>query len=141
MPRRLLLVVALACVSPSWSSAQQIVEAGTMHLSRAKCQWGGLDEISQLTDSVYLPIAQQMVEEGLMLAWGLLEHDYGDGWNIAWYTIASDRQAMFYAREELTRRVERQHPDLWFLEWFGERCHEHEDLIYNVGPHTRGRIR
>ncbi len=139
--RCLIVLAALALASPSWSAAQQIVGAGTMHLSRAKCQWGMLDEISQLTDSIYLPIAQQMVEEGLMLAWGLLEHDYGDGWNIVWYTIASDRQAMFSAREELTTRVEEQFPDLVFLQWFGERCYEHEDAIYSVGPHTRGTIR
>ena len=141
MPRRLLLAAVLVCASPTWAAAQQIVDAGTMHLSRAKCSWGVLDEITELTDSVYLPIAQGMVEEGLMLAYGLLLHDYGDAWNVAWYTIASDRQAMFSAREELTRRVEELFPDLNFLVWFAERCHEHEDLIYNVGPRTRGQIR
>ena len=141
MPRRLVLAAALLCAAPASIEGQQIVEAGTMHLSRAKCSWAVLDEISDLTDSIYVPIAQQMVEEGLMLAYGLLIHDYGDAFNIAWYTIASDRAAMFKARETLTQRVEERFPDLNFLVWFAERCTEHEDLIYSVGPHTIGKIR
>lgn len=141
MTRTFLLGAVLLGAAPSLASGQQFVTAGTMHLSRAKCSWGVLPEIEILTDSIFVPIAQEMVEEGLMLAYGLLIHDYGDAWNVAWYTMASDRQAMFAAREELTRRQEERYPDLHFLTWFAERCHEHEDLIYTVGPHTRGPLR
>ena len=141
MIRAILVTAVLLCGAPALAVGQQFVTAGTMHLSRAKCSWGVLSEIELLTDSIYVPIAQQMVEEGIMLAYGLLIHDYGDGWNVAWYTMAGDRQSMFVAREELTRRQEEQYPDLNFLAWFAERCHEHEDLIYTVGPHTRGPLR
>ncbi len=31
--------------------------------------------------------------------------------------------------------------DLNFLAWFAERCHEDQDEMFIIGPHTRGRIR
>ncbi len=71
---------ALASPFAALAEAQQIIDAGTMHLSRAKCSWGVLDEITALTDTVYVPIAQQMVEEGRLAAYGLLLHDYGTVW-------------------------------------------------------------
>lgn len=141
MLRRAIFTILLVFTLAGETEAQEIIEAGTMHLSRAKCSWGVLDEITALTDSVYVPIAQEMVEEGRMIAYGLLLHDYGTAWNVVWYTIASDREAMFEAREELTARVEEQYPELDFLSWFAERCDEHEDEIFVIGPHTRGRIR
>jgi hypothetical protein len=99
-----------------------------------KCDYGELDAIRQITDSVTVPIAQELVNEGMWVGYGELRHAWADEWNVVYYYLAQDIPTFLSGWQQFASRITERHPDLF--NWFTERCPEHKDNIYNWGPRT-----
>lgn len=114
---------------PSTAQAQ-----GVLIVSQNKCPLDKVPQIRQLTDSLWTPIAQELVNEGKLQAAGSAYHSWGDEWNVVlWYT-AADLPTFLSAWRELTTRVGQRQPSFMpqFLSW----CSEHRDSFYNQGKST-----
>lgn len=62
---------------PSTAQAQ-----GVLIVSQNKCPLDKVPQIRQLTDSLWTPIAQELVNEGKLQAAGSAYHSWGDEWNV-----------------------------------------------------------
>jgi hypothetical protein len=123
--RASLLLVLSLLLAPSVAVSQTLV------LSQNKCAPDKQGQIRQMTDSLWIPVVQELVNEGKINAAGSAYHSWGDEWNVViWYT-AKDIATFVSAFNELVARVEKRHPKLipQFLSW----CHEHKDSFYNMG--------
>jgi hypothetical protein len=108
-----------------------VVAQETLVLSQNKCAPDKQGQIRQLTDSLWIPVVQELVNEGKINAAGSAYHSWGDEWNVViWYT-AKDIATFVSAFNDLVARVEKRHPKLipQFLAW----CSEHKDSFYNMG--------
>jgi hypothetical protein len=107
---------------------------GTLVVSQNKCALDKQSQVRQMTDSLWIPIAQELVNEGKLTAAGSAYHNWGDEWNVVvWYT-ATNVTAFHSAFTELFSRVNQRHPTLvpQFFSW----CSEHKDNIYSMGKAT-----
>ncbi|MCH8123856.1 MAG: hypothetical protein IH853_12135 [Bacteroidetes bacterium] len=136
MTYRPILFLALACLlAPTLSLAQESEPRPTVALSSWKCDWTKLGTIAQLSDSLWVPIEQELVNEGKLTNYGMLIHDWADEWNVVFYRTAVDKTAFFEARAEFGRRFTERHPDAPSLTDY---CTEHKDNIYVLRSFTMG---
>ncbi len=83
------------------------------------------------------PVAQQMVDDGTLLGWGMMTHSWGDEWNVLFYLATPDGTDFMETAGELQNRQ---------IEAFGdesnarflENCTEHKDSIYTWRMFTTG---
>ena len=105
-----------------------------LFISSWKCSFDQIDEIFRSYDSLTVPIEQELVNEGIFVGAGMYRHDWGDEWNVNYYRLAQDRDAVFAAIAEVGRRFQERHPDA------GPgplaQCMAHKDNIYFWGPRT-----
>lgn len=132
------LLALLLCALPATALAQDAPnveepQGPTVGLSYWKCDWQNLSEIEQVGDSLITPIYQELVDEGQILGFGMLSHQWGDEWNIIFYMSAPDTPSYLAAFEEANQRIAERHPDLTPLT---EYCSEHKDNIYTVTTAT-----
>lgn len=124
------LLAVLICALPATALGQ---DNPTVGVSYWKCDWANLQEIQQTADSIVTPIYQEMVDEGTIMNWGMLTHQWGDSWNIVMYTTAADTPAYLNATQEANQRIQERHPDLTPLTDY---CTEHKDNIYTLSTGT-----
>lgn len=134
----IIALIALFCALPATTLAQdappdQEPEPPTIGVSYWKCDWQNMSELAQNTDSLITPIYQELVDEGQILNWGMLTHQWGDSWNVVFYTTAPDTPSFLAANEEAIQRIEERHPDLTDIT---EYCSEHKDNIYTLQTST-----
>ena len=118
----------------SWLASTAVEAQGTLVVSQNKCALDKQGQLRQLSDSLWIPIAQELVNEGKLTAAGSAYHTWGDEWNVVvWYT-ASNITTFLSAFNELIARVNQRHPTLLpqFLSW----CSEHKDSFYGQGRAT-----
>ena len=129
MRRRLLLGTILVIGAPFALNAQ-----GILAVQENKCALDKQGQIHRMIDSLFIPIAQELVNEGKLIAVGSDYHAWGDEWNVvAWYQ-AQDLPTFLAAFRELTKRTNERHPD--FLPQIFSWCSEHKDSFYTVGRMT-----
>ena len=134
------VLTALALVFFSLGSATigvaQEEEAAndTVQLAFWKCDWAEYGNLGQVVDSVWTPIAQELVNEGKLLYFQLLRHTWSDDWNFIFYYRARDIPSFLEAWGELAARIDERHPG--HFDWFVERCEDHKDGFYDSPTHT-----
>jgi hypothetical protein len=127
--KRIILATALACfVVPVTTEAQTLV------VSQNKCMMDKLDDIRAFADSAWIPVAQELVNEGALAGAGSAFHHWGDEWNLVYWYTAEDVPAFLDAFSELFSRVQERFPGS--AEQFQGWCFEHKDSIYRTGPTT-----
>ena len=133
MNRRILFLILICLFAPTASHAQDS-QRETLVLEVWKCQWDKVGIFAQVADSIQVPIAQELIDEGKLLSFGMLAHDFSDEWNVVYYTRAADKTAFFSAVSEMNSRLAERHPD---VNPWGDYCTEHKDNIYVVRAATR----
>ena len=137
MRRPVLMALATVFVLPLSARAQEAGEEDQLprglFVSQWMCPQSAIGDISQAFDSLWIPVQQELVNEGKMVGAGMFFHQWGDEWNVNWYRTGADRQAVFDALAETGRRVNERHGDL--PDMFAE-CTAHKDNIYFWGPRT-----
>ena len=107
---------------------------GILTVSYNKCALDKQEQIRQVMDSLWLPIAQELVNEGKLTGAGSAYHAWGDEWNVViWYT-APNITTFLAGFNELYRRMNQRHPDA--AARFGSWCTEHKDSFYAMGKET-----
>ena len=126
--RRIVLAVALLFLVVPAAHSQVLV------VSQNKCKMDKQGEIRAFADSAWIPIAQELVNEGALNAAGSAYHLWGDEWNVVyWYTVESI-PAFLEAFSEMIERSTERYPG-WIAEW-QSMCWEHKDSMYSAGAMT-----
>jgi hypothetical protein len=124
-----LLALAALAALPTAAVAQEEKEAetyiyGTYFECDVTMQWRA-DEIAK---TVWAPIYDAAVEEGVLTAWGWLTHHTGGKWRRAIYLAAPSMAALFEAQESLGKKItEKSGPGAGE---FGRICGSHVDYVW-----------
>ena len=132
-----LLVVCLAwALLPQTSLAQDDEQSPpTVMISVAQCDRTMIDDLIDRDRERTLPIAQELVDEGMIWSYGVLTHWWGDEWNWVNVMLAADEAAVISANTELGRRYGELYPD---DNMSIEVCPRHRDGFYQGIVTTQG---
>jgi len=132
----LLMVCSLAlALAPISTQAQ---DGPTVMMSSAQCGQNPTGEVLRNERERTLPIAQELVNEGMILEYGLMAHMYGDEWNLVTVVIADDVAAVIAANAELSSRLNDLYPD---DDTYITNCPRHRDVFYQGIGATDGGTR
>lgn len=131
-----MLALLVPLTAPAQEAEEEPQEPSTLVVAQWKCNWTHVETLVERYDSLTVPINQELVNEGMLVAAGMLTHDWGDEWNVSFWWLADDKPTFFAAWEEGNRRFNERHPNPPEDPRFTEACTEHKDTIYNYGPHT-----
>lgn len=135
MKTTLSLTLTLALASSLTASAQD--GQATMGTSSWKCNFSYIGELIDHSANVTLPIAQEMVDNGDLITWGLMTHLFGDEWNVVFYTATPDSDSFIDTATALqTANFAAMSDEETAV--FLENCTEHKDSIYSWTFGTTG---
>jgi len=100
----------------------------TVVFSQNKCDYGKLDGLRDKTEAISAPILNDLVQQGKLLNWGILEHSWGDEWNWNIYYAAKDIPTFLDAFETFVSESTKADPE--FISEYWEACFEHKDAMY-----------
>jgi hypothetical protein len=99
-------------------------------VSFQKIKMADVGTVNKMINEKFAPILNGLVDEKMLLGWGLFNHTWGDEWNVnVWYTV-KDMAAFDKFWEEYMKRLSEKQPDAW-KEMRGY-IQEHKDNIYTI---------
>ena len=127
--KRITFTLTLACML-----VPVTVGAQTLVYSQNKCKLDKLAEIQAFADSAWIPIAQELVNDGALIGVGSAFHHWGDEWNVVYWYVAEDVPGFLDGFAQLYARSEERYPGSaeLFMGW----CFEHKDSFYRMGRMT-----
>ncbi|MEZ4699970.1 MAG: hypothetical protein R2834_06540 [Rhodothermales bacterium] len=102
------LLVALSSVSLAQDAA---APQGFLMFHQNKVAGLDVPRLNQLADSIMRPVLDAMVEEQIIMSWGILTHEWGDEWNWNWYLTTADHASFVSAWAEFSKRIMERFPD------------------------------
>lgn len=129
-----LISLALALVAASPAAAQDEPQPGVASVRYFECGLGNLAEAVRLLNGEWRDVAMDLIDEGMLIDYGILTHAWGDEWNLVDYFVATDIEAFHAAWGELVTRIQAGDPENELFESFAELCPRHKDNIYSVVP-------
>lgn len=109
---------ALAAVFTAAPAVSQ--EAPVVVLQYWKCDVLAMGELRESSETTWIPLAQELVEEGKFDFVQMLESTFSDEWSVIYYFRSPDRATYFAAWDEWVARINERFPDE-ATRWF-ERC-------------------
>ena len=108
----------------------QSEEQPLLVVSFQKIKMADIGTSNKLINEKFAPILNSLVDDKMLLGWGLFNHTWGDEWNVnVWYTV-KDMAAFDKFWEEYMKRTSEKQPDAW-KEMRGY-IMEHKDNIYTI---------
>ena len=130
MRRIRILVAVLALLASGYAVAQ----AQTLVLQQNKCDMGKIGELRAFVDSAFVPIAQELVNEGRIMAFQSAFHAWGDEWNVVYLYVAESIPAFLSAFGEAYSRMMERYPEA--MPMMADWCFEHKDSFLSMGQGT-----
>jgi len=122
----LLFIIMLATGSIQAQESEQPL----LVVSFQKIKMDNVGAANKLINEKIAPILNGLVDDKMLLNWGLFNHAWGDEWNVnVWYTV-KDMAAFDKFWEEYITRINKNQPDAW-KELRGY-IQEHKDNIYSI---------
>lgn len=110
-------LIVILCAFSFFLSVQSILAQeegpGTLVFSQNMVAMKDIGKVNKIIDSLTVPIWQELMDEGMLMGWGQLNHEWGDEWNCNFYYVAKDKDAFFAAWNEFVKRMGERHPDAW----------------------------
>ena len=100
----------------------------TIVFSQNKCDYGEMGALREDVEKIMAPILNDLVQEGKLLNWGVLEHAWGDEWNWNMYYVSKDIPVFLESFNKMISKA--MNADQQFVENFWDRCFEHKDAMY-----------
>lgn len=132
MYRKLALALGLAVLGPSSATAQNA--QNVLVVSQNKCSYAKQEQLQHMIDSVWQPIAQELVNEGKLVSYGSAYHHWGDEWNVVQWYVAPSIPAFLTTFDEIVKRLNQRHPTMF--PFFLSACTEHKDSFLTMGKTT-----
>ena len=108
----------------------QDAENPLLVVSFQKIKMADVGTVNKMINENFAPILNGLVDDKLLLSWGLFNHTWGDEWNVnVWYT-AQGMAAFDKFWEEYMKRLSEQQADAWAK--MRGYIQEHKDNIYTI---------
>ncbi len=107
-----------------------LTKPGWFVLSQNMVPLSDVEELNVLSDSLFVPILNELVDEGKLLSYGLLSHAWGDEWNYNIYYITKDYPAFIEFFNEYVKRVTEKQSDA--LSKAVSLIKAHKDNMYSI---------
>lgn len=117
-----LMIVLVILFSVGAANAQFVV------VSQNKCNMNNISDLNKLIKESGGVILNDLVKEGKLMNWGVMNHNWGDEWNWVIYYVAEDRGKFFGVWDEFVKRFKEKDPEAF--DKFGQWCTEHKDSMY-----------
>lgn len=135
MPRKTLLALCTALLVPAAAHAQQsqppaMQQPGIIVVSQQKCRFDMTRQLHDWYRTNAAPVLNQLVRDGRLIGWGVLEHNWGDEWNDAHYFLARDIPTFMAAFDAFFQGLRQRDPQ--FMQALDRFCSEHKDNIYGL---------
>ena len=111
-----------------------VAHAQTLVLQQNKCESGKVGAIRAFADSAFVPIAQELVNEGKIMGFHSAFHSWGDEWNVVYMYVAEDIPTFLSAFGEAFSRMVERYPDA--MPMMQDWCFEHKDSFLSMGKMT-----
>ena len=85
----------------------------TLVFSQNRVAMKDMNMVNKIVDSLMAPIWNEIMNEGMIMGWGQLNHEWGDEWNCNFYYSAKDKESFFAAWDEFIKRMSERHPGAW----------------------------
>jgi hypothetical protein len=95
-----------------------------------KCDYSKMQDAIKMINETNAPILKEFVDDGKLYSWGVLNHLWGDEWNLIVYYNAKSLSSFEKTFEEMFARIMEKDPD--FMDTWSGMCSEHKDNIYSV---------
>lgn len=128
------LLAGLASGAGAAGLSAQDATAGVTVVRYFECGLADLGEAVEMLNGSWRGYAEELIEEGLLVDYGILTHSWGDEWNLVDWFAATDQAAFQAAWRELLLRFQEDDSDGEQFTRFGELCPRHKDNIYSVVP-------
>jgi len=124
------VAVVLILLFAAGNILAQSNEQPLLVVSFQKIKMDNIGAANKLINEKLAPILNGLVDDKMLLSWGLFNHAWGDEWNVnVWYTV-KDMAAFDKFWEEYISRINKDQPDAW-KELRGY-IQEHKDNIYSI---------
>ena len=100
-----------------------IVSSNMVHM-------GEVGTVNQMGDSIFVPILEELVDEGFIYSFGSFNHTWGDEWNVHYWYTAKDMGTFDKFWAEYVKRVGERHPGAWGK--MVKHFQAHKDNIYTI---------
>ncbi len=127
-----LISLALGATTTAPAVAQDEPQPGVAAVRYFECPLGDLGDAVRLLNGEWRAIAMDLIDEGMLIDYGILTHSWGDEWNLVDYFVATDIAAFHTAWGEMVTRQQARDPENELFESFAELCPRHKDNIYGV---------
>lgn len=122
------IAIAFLLTSISFAQDSKDKKPTTLVFSQNKVQMADMGKANKMIDEIFAPILNQLVDEGMLLGWGQLNHAWGDEWNLNFWYSAKDVGSFHKFWKEYVKRASEKHPEA-----FGnvvKMFQAHKDNIY-----------
>jgi len=87
-------------------------------------------KVNKISDSIFVPILKELVDEGKLYSFGSFNHSWGDEWNVNYWYTAKDMASFDKFWDEYVSRVRERHPNAFgsIVKYF----QAHKDNIYTI---------
>ena len=99
----------------------------TIFMTAWMCDRAAVDTLVATAGERAMPVAQELVNEGMLWSYSVMVHNWGDEWNYVTLMLADDIASGVAANAEFGRRIEAKYGE---DETFVEQCRAHNDGIY-----------
>lgn len=97
-----------------------------------QCSLGKTSEAVRMLNEDFRPYAQEQIDAGRLMDYGILTHAWGDEWNVVDYFIAEDMETWGSAWSAILSSLGEGDPEGEMFQAFAELCPDHKDNIYTV---------
>ena len=91
---------------------------------------GKVGTVNNMVDSVFAPVLNGLVDEGMLMGWGQFNHAWGDEWNVNFWYTAKDMSSFDAFWSEYVKSVSDKHPGAFgaVVKYF----QAHKDNMYTI---------
>lgn len=130
----LAVVLALFIISLSGNSFAQeekkVPKPGWVVSSENIVKSGKMATVNKMIDTAFAPVMKELMDEGILIGWGQLNHAWGDEWNLNIYYINKDHEAFVKFWKEFLKRVKEKFPQV--VKEMSSLLSRHKDNMYYV---------
>ena len=114
----------------SGSSFAQDSEQPLLIISQNMVSMSDVGKVNKMSDSIFVPILKELVDEGMLYSFGNFSHSWGDEWNVNYWYTTKDMASFDKFWDEYVSRVRSRHPNAFgsITKYFNA----HKDNIYTI---------
>lgn len=128
-------VLALGLLLPGALAAQEEEEGpqpGVVVVRYFQCDMGRTGEAIEVLNTTWREVVESVIEDGMLIDFGILTHNWGDEWNLMDYFVAESSIAFHEGWSEALSRIQERDPEGTGFETFTDICTRHKDNIWGV---------